>query len=46
MNTLAEVHDKASADTEALFRPGSLSALPRGWRNSLSIQRASGRERV
>ncbi|AFQ45814.1 hypothetical protein Desmer_3983 [Desulfosporosinus meridiei DSM 13257] len=43
MNTFVGVHDKASADAEALFRPGSHSALPRGWRNSLSIQRASER---
>ncbi|MCO5387405.1 hypothetical protein [Desulfosporosinus sp.] len=45
MNPFVGVHDIASADAEGQFRPGSHPALPRGWRNSFSIQRASERER-
>ncbi|MCO1603994.1 hypothetical protein [Desulfosporosinus nitroreducens] len=45
MNPFVGVHAKASADAEGQFRPGSHPALPRGWRNSFSIQRASERER-
>ncbi|MDO0822773.1 hypothetical protein [Desulfosporosinus nitroreducens] len=45
MNPFVGVHAKASSDAEGQFCPGSHLALPRGWRNSFSIQRASERER-
>jgi len=40
------VHDKASTDAEALLRLGSHLALPRGWRNSFSIQTSQWTQRV
>ncbi|SDG98809.1 hypothetical protein SAMN05443529_108129 [Desulfosporosinus hippei DSM 8344] len=43
VNTLVKFTIKRAPMLKGQLRPGSLPALPRGWRNSFSIQRASER---